>query len=488
MPSGSERRHVDYRLSSWLYARALGAVLLTAFVSLAVQAPGLLGERGITPIADFVASARRAGHSVWEHPSLFWWASGDGAITAILWLGGLASVALLLGLLPRLALLLAWGAYLSFVSVGWPFLSFQWDSLLLETSFVSMFFVPWRAWDRLRGHSSPHPLARWAIWWLLARLVFRSAYVKLASGDPSWAQLSALEYHYWTQPLPTALAWYANQLPAWVQKLSCLGMFVIEFVAPVAIFVPRVSFRRAAALSLIGLMLLIAATGNYGFFNALTAVLALSLLDDGILKPLFAFGAEPEVQQARTGLRYHAEAIAPALLIVLSGFIFVTGTFGPGPLRSLVPVYRWSSFNNYGLFAVMTTERPEIIIEGSRDEQSWEAYEFRYKPGRLDGAPVWVQPHQPRLDWQMWFAALGDFRRNPWLASFMKRLLEAEPSVLELLEHDPFDAERPIAVRAVIYRYGFSTVEERRQDGAWWQRSEPRLYAPVLGVQSDSVP
>ena len=487
MPSGSERRRVDYRLSSWLYARALGAVLLTAFVSLAVQAHGLFGDHGITPIADFVASARRAGHSVWEHPSLFWWTSGDGAITAMLWLGAVASVALLVGLVPRLALLLAWGSYLSFVSVGWPFLSFQWDSLLLETSFVSIFFVPWRVWDRLRGHCSPHPVARWAVWWLLARLMFRSAYVKLASGDPSWANLSALEYHYWTQPLPTVLAWYANRFPAWVQKLSCLGMFIIEFVAPVAIFVPRVSMRRAAALSLMGLMVLIAATGNYGFFNALACVLALSLLDDDFLAPVFRTD-EREVPPATTGLQYHVEAIAPALVIVLTGFIFVTGTFGPGPSRSLAPVYRWSSFNNYGLFAVMTTERPEIIIEGSRDGQSWEAYEFRYKPGRLDRAPVWVQPHQPRLDWQMWFAALGDFRRNPWLASFMRRLLEAEPLVLELLEHDPFESERPIAVRAVIYRYGFSSAEERRQDGDWWQRSDPRLYAPVLSVQSEPVP
>lgn len=488
MASGSERPRIDYRLSSWLYARALGAVLLIAFVSLAVQAHGLFGEQGIMPIADFVASAKRASHSVWEHPSVFWWASGNAAISATLFVGGLASLALLLGFLPKLALLLAWAAYLSFVSVGWPFLSFQWDTLLLETSLLSIFFVPFRFWDRLRGHPSPHPVARWAVWWLLARLMFRSAYVKLASGDPSWADLSALSFHYWTQPLPTVLAWYADQLPSWAQKLSGLAMFVIEFVAPAVIFVPRVRFRRAAAVSIIGLMLLIAATGNYGFFNLLTAVLALSLLDDGLLAAVFPAVAEEQAARVPTGFRHHFAALAPALLILLSGLVFVTGTFGSGSARSLMPVYRWSSFNNYGLFAVMTTERPEIIIEGSRDGEQWEAYEFRYKPGRLDRAPVWAEPHQPRLDWQMWFAALGDFRRNPWFGRFMERLLRAEPSVLALLEHDPFDGEPPAQLRALIYRYGFSSVEERQQNGDWWRRSEPRLYAPVLGVQAERAP
>ena len=468
-----------FRISSWLYARALGCVLLVAFLSLGVQAFGLFGQSGVMPIVEFVASAKRAGHGVLAHPSLFWWASSDTAIVAVLWVGGLSSLALIAGVLPKLSLLVSWVAYLSFVSVGWPFMSFQWDTLLLETSFVSIFFVPWSRWDRLSIHSAPHPVARWAVWWLLFRLMFRSAYVKLASHDPTWTDLTALSYHYWTQPLPTVLAWYADRLPLWFQKVACALMFVIEFAAPFLMWIPRAPFRRAAAGLITGLMVLIAATGNYGFFNLLTIVLCIPLLDDALLERLLRSKGSPA--DAPSGWRHHIQAVAPAFVIALSAVIFYAGTFGRGMPPTLVTVYRFSTLNNYGLFAVMTTDRPEIIIEGSQDDgKTWKAYEFRYKPGPLSRPPVWTAPHQPRLDWQMWFAALSDFRRNVWLARFMRRLLEAEPSVVALLEYDPFKGEPPRQIRATMYQYRFSTGAERRSTGDWWVRDEPALYAPVL--------
>ena len=190
VPSASDNQ--TYAVSSWLFARALGAVLLIAFVSLGVQAQGLYGANGVMPISMFVDAAKNAGHGFWQHPSALWWASGDGMITGVWAVGVVAAVALLVGWVPKVALAVSWFAYLSFVSLGWPFMSFQWDTLLLEVSFTAFFFVPWRVWDRLGQHPEPHPVARWALWWLLFRLVFRSAYVKLASGDPTWADLSAL--------------------------------------------------------------------------------------------------------------------------------------------------------------------------------------------------------------------------------------------------------------------------------------------------------
>jgi len=149
----------------------------------------------------------------------------------------------------------------------------------------------------------------------------------------------------------------------------------------------------------------------------------------------------------------------------------------------LSPAYRFATFNNYGLFAVMTTERPEINIEGTLDGESWQPYVFHYKPGPLDRAPVWNAPHQPRLDWQMWFAALGDYRRNTWLGNLMTRLLQGEPSVIELLEGNPFQDEPPKQVRAIIYRYELTNREERDTTGRWWKRRGRALYAPILGVQ-----
>ena len=470
-------------ISSWVYGRALGLVLLIAFVSLGVQAQGLFGSRGVMPISMLVASAKRAGHSFFQHPSALWWSSSDPTITVLWVVGAIAALALLVGLVPTIALAVAWFAYLSFVVVGWPFMSFQWDSLLLEVAFTSFFFVPWRAWDRLRDHPGPHPIARWALWWLLFRLMFRSAYVKLASGDPTWADLSALTYHYWTQPLPTVLGWYANLLPAWVHTASCLLMFVSEFGVPFLIWVPRPWARRAAAGSIGVLMLIIAATGNYGFFNLLTVVLCITLLDDRLLSrfvPTRLTGAGKPLRSAPWNTWPGA---APALVIAISAAIFFSGTFGKRVPAWLGPVYPFNTFNNYGLFAVMTTERSEIPLEGTSDGETWVPYVFRYKPGPLDRAPVWVAPHQPRLDWQMWFAALGDYRRNVWLGNLMTRLLEGEPSVLRLLGENPFEEAPPKQMRAIIYRYEPTNRNELMTKGRWWKRRDRALYAPILGVE-----
>jgi hypothetical protein len=475
-----------YALSAWLFARSLGAVLLIAFVSLGVQAKGLFGANGVVPISMFVESAKAAGHSFWQHPSALWWSSGDAMIASLWVIGAVSSLALLIGLVPRLALLLCWFAYLSFVSFGWPFMSFQWDTLLLEVSFTSIFFTPWSLWHRSGDRAEPHPVARWALWWLLFRLVFRSAYVKLASGDPNWANLNALSYHYWTQPLPTTLAWYANLLPAWFQKVSCALMFLVEFGAPVLLFVPKAWARRTAAGSIAALMVLIALTGNYGFFNLLTIVLCLPLLDDRLLLRLTPARLSPSSDSSRRIGSNPWSGLAPAIVIAVSAAVFVTGTLAERPPAWLGPVYRTSTFNNYGLFSVMTTERREINIEGSADGQIWKPYGFRYKPGAPERAPVWTAPHQPRLDWQMWFAALGDYRRNDWLANLMTRLLQGEQTVLALLGENPFEEEPPKQVRAVIYRYEFTDVEERDATGHWWKRSERMLYAPILGVEIEA--
>ncbi|MEM9729582.1 MAG: lipase maturation factor family protein [Myxococcota bacterium] len=476
------RQRDGFVVSSWVFARLLGVTLLIAFVSIGVQAQGLFGPTGIAPIADFVASAQRAGHSFFVHPSFFWFWSGDGSITTVWVVGAIAGTAMALGVLPGLAALVGWAAYLSFVAVGWPFMSFQWDTLLLEVTFTSMFFVPWCVRDRLRTHCDPNPVARWALWFLLFRLVFRSAWVKLASGDATWQDLTALEYHYFTQPLPTVFAWYADKLPGWFQKTSCALMFVIEFGAPFLLVVPRASVRRTGAALIAALMGAIALTGNYGFFNLLTVLLCLTALDDGLLSRFFGRRLATPASERKISNWKQRTFIGPAVVILIAAIVFFGGTFGERRrARFLSPLYAFATFNNYGLFAVMTTTRPEIVLEGTLDWEHWEPYVFRYKPGPVERAPVWVAPHQPRLDWQMWFAALGDFRRNYWLAHTMRRLLDGEPEVLDLLETNPFEKQPPRQIRALVYEYSFTTADDRRETGAWWSRGEPKLYAPVLG-------
>ena len=136
--------------------------------------------------------------------------------------------------------------------------------------------------------------------------------------------------------------------------------------------------------------------------------------------------------------------------------------------------------NGYGLFAVMTPERNEIILEGSPDGRTWMPYAFRWKPDHPGARPAFVQPHMPRLDWQMWFAALGTPRQNPWMGGLCIRLLEAEPSVLRLLAADPFHGTRPRSVRAMLYRYRFTGF---RGDG-WWSREPAGEYIPALTLRS----
>jgi hypothetical protein len=229
-------------------------------------------------------------------------------------------------------------------------------------------------------------------------------------------------------------------------------------------------------------MLLIALTGNYGFFNLLTLVLCIPLLDDGALRRLIPGRLGPGAAPERNTKWNTWPGVAPALVIAVTGIIFFTGTLGSRPPGWLGPVYRFSTFNNYGLFAVMTTERPEIELEGTLDGATWVPYTFAYKPGALDRAPPFVAPHQPRLDWQMWFAALGDARRNPWLANLMQRLLQGEPTVLRLMGSNPFEEEPPKQIRAVVYQYEPTTWGERAESGDWWKRRDRALYAPILGT------
>jgi hypothetical protein len=248
--------------------------------------------------------------------------------------------------------------------------------------------------------------------------MFSSAVVKLASGDPAWRHLTALEYHYETQPLPPWTAWYAAHWPAWFQRASAAGVLVIEGLVPLLILAPR-RIRFAGAGALLALQILILLTGNYAFFNWLAILLCLLLLDDGVwprgLRDRFASRGE-----ARPGGAWRTWVARPVLVaLLLLSVVPLAGTLGGPPVGRgpLEAAYRavlpFRLVNHYGLFAVMTTERPEIILEGSDDGRSWKPYEFRYKPGDPSRRPRFVAPLEPRLDWQMWFAALGITGRTP---------------------------------------------------------------------------
>ncbi|HET6350063.1 MAG TPA: lipase maturation factor family protein, partial [Candidatus Krumholzibacteria bacterium] len=328
--------------------------------------------------------------------------------------------------------------------------------------------------------------ALWLARWLLFRLMFSSAVVKLASGDPSWRSLTALQFHYFTQPLPPWTAWYAQHWPEWFQKLSVLAMFAVEGVAPFLIWGTR-RMRFAAAWAIAGFQLILMTTGNYGFFNILTIALCIPLLDDGVLTPRGVAAPAVRVPVAR----WARNVFAGVLMIASLGY--ATGSLRRTPAW-LRPVANVSSVlaplhvvNPYGLFAVMTTDRPEIIIEGSRDGQEWKAYEFRDKPGDPLRRPRLIAPHMPRLDWQMWFAALGDVRQNRWFLVLCWRLLQGSPDVRAMLAHDPFGDDPPRYLRANVYMYTFTSAAERKQTGAWWNRTLRGPYVRTLTLKDGQL-
>ncbi len=489
-------RHFErpsFALGSWLFMRLLGVAYFFAFLSLATQILGLIGSNGILPATDFLrmVEARVGAERYWFFPTLAWLNSGDAALRAMCLGGTIGSVLLILDIVPLPVSAVLWVLYLSVVTVGQDFLAFQWDSLLLEAGFLGILMAPWHLWLRAPAKPSPPRFVRWLLWFLLFRLMFSSGMVKLASGDPAWRNLTALDYHYYTQPLPTVFAWYAHLAPAWFQHASVVLMFFIELFVPFLILAPRL-WRFAGAGLLILLQLLIALTGNYAFFNLLTVALCLLLFDDAFLAGIFPRWLAGRVRVPAFPVRrfsFRRWITAPfATVVLLAGMLQIADLLGVQWLPSsafqmLSNLQPLRISNGYGLFAVMTTTRSEIFIQGSDDAKTWVDYEFKYKPGDLRRAPRWVQPFQPRLDWQMWFAALGNYQSSPWFSRLMLRLLQGSPQVLALLERNPFPHAPPKYVRAVVYDYQFTTWDEHRPQGDWWTRRLLGDYFPVVALK-----
>ncbi len=496
-------RHVeapDYFLTRWVFLRALAVIYLVAFLSLGTQIIGLVGHRGILPADQFLAAAKQQCEAQgigWERfyllPTLCWLNPSDGFLKFQCVCGIFLAGLLLCGVAPPLCLALLWLVYLSLVTIGRDFLGFQWDNLLLETGFLAIFFAPRQWLPEFRRAAPPSKLVLWLLRLLLFKLMFSSGCVKLASGDPNWRNLTALTFHYYTQPLPTPLAWYANQLPVWFQKCSCAAMFAIELGAPWLIFFPRrLRFWGGAAIAWLQFLILL--TGNYTFFNWLTLTLCLLLLDDFVLGNILPASWRirsnaPTPQRLVKNYWPRALALLPATVFIGLSLFQIAAIRGPAS-RWFYPaakVNEWlapfRTVNPYGLFAVMTTARREIIVQGSNDGTNWLTYEFKYKPGDVHRRPPWVAPFQPRLDWQMWFAALGDWRQNPWFVAFCEQLLRGSPPVLALLKNNPFPDRPPRFIRAEFYDYRFTNFAARRATGAWWQRQFLGEYLPPMSLR-----
>lgn len=482
---GRLRPRATYALGTWAYLRLLGLVHLIAFIDFGLQLPGLIGGRGLLPVRERLAAYAEGNLGFWELPTLAWWGTSDVELHLLWIVGAACGLALMLGWLPRLMVALCFLFYLSLQKAGGPFMAYQWDLLLLEASVVAIALAPWRR-EPLKTRTGEGPRdPHWLVWaahaFLFGRLMFASGVVKLASGDPDWASLGAMDLHYWTQPLPNPLSPFVHSLPHWVHATSVITVFVIELGFPLLLLV-RGWPRRVGAIGLLALQVLIALTGNFGFFNLLSAAMALPLLDDEWLRTWRFIGKRPgraERRPARAPTLLLAAATLALGAVPLFGTLFGYQSLPQPVLEATHAIGRFGPGTGYGLFADMTDDRIEWIYEGTTDGRTWEPYALPYQPGDLDRHPGQAAPRMPRLDWSLWFAALGSPSHQKVAQELQGALQRAEPSVLDLLAHDPFDGETPRAVRVRRFRYRFANDPDERDVTAATIRGETWRRTPV---------
>ena len=474
-----------------LFHRLLALVLLDAWLSLGVQVRLLIGARGLLPLRDFVEAARAEGVlSFHAFPCFLTIHPSDGLLLAGVVAGVLLALVALAGLLPRACAAVQVGLYLGYALACRSFLTFQWDNLLLEAALLGVFLPA----DR------PAPLAHFLFRALLFKLYFESGLAKWQSPLGDWRDGSAMTYYFQTAPLPTRLAWYAHHLPAAWHHFESRATLVLELIVPFAIFGPRRARLVAAAL-FTAFQIANAATANYGFFCHLSACLHLFLLDDADLAraarwmrarlpvirwpaALVRWWGRPRVPglppRLRRGLGW--VGVAAWCGVSLADAMFTFGPPGAQP-AALLPIVEiaeaYRLINTYHLFAAVTRERiePELQVQAGGGG-GWMPLVFAYKPGPVDRAPPFVAPHQPRVDFLLWFYGLSFARRQPgYVSGLLGRLCE-DPSAVEALfvERLPADIR---SVRIAFWDYRFTTAEERQATHAWWSRHLLETSAPI---------
>jgi hypothetical protein len=468
----------DYWLSRLVFQRGLGALYLIAFLCAVNQFRPLLGERGLLPAPRFL---ERVTFS--QAPSLFHFHYSDRLLAAAAWGGLVLAIAAVVGLPDRapvwLVMLLwfaLWGLYLSIVNIGQTFYGFGWESLLLEAGFLAIFLGP--------ATVAPPTLVIWLIRWLLFRVEFGAGLIKLR-GDPCWRDLTCLYYHHETQPMPNPLSWFFHHLPKPLHRVEVFGNHIAQLVVPFGLFAPQPVSGIAAAVIVVTQLWLVL-SGNFAWLNFITIVLAVAGFSNAWLGAgTLWHGLPPPLTSPAW---FNGAVIAVTVAIVVLSY---------WPARNLVSRrqlmnYSFNSLhlvNTYGAFGSITRTRYEVIIEGTEERTVtpstvWKEYEFKGKPGDPLRRPPQIAPYHLRLDWLMWFAAMASPLEHPWLVALVVKLLENDRPTLKLLRRSPFASGPPIFVRAILYRYRFTTPRERRETHAWWIRDRLGPYLPPISLSA----
>ncbi|WP_425402258.1 lipase maturation factor family protein [Glaciibacter superstes] len=446
--------------------RGIAACYLIAFLSAINQFPALLGERGLLPVPRFVSRVRFR-----QSPSIFHWRYSDRMLLVLAWCGTLLAASVVVGLpqigppwLPMVVFLLLWAGYLSIVNVGQTFYGFGWESLLVESGFVVAFLGS--------NEVAPPIVVIFFIRWLVFRLEFGAGMIKMRGGT-EWRDLTALMYHHETQPMPNPVSAFAHRLPAWFHRGEVLGSHFAQLVVPFFLFAPQ-PVASVAALVIILTQLWLVFTGNFAWLNWITIVLAFAAVDDATVRAVFGRPALPAADNSNPMWWMILVLAVTAFLLVLS-YRPLLNLFSKHQLMN-ASFNRYHLVNAYGAFGTVTKERFEVIVEGSRadepnGEAAWVEYEFRGKPGDVQRMPPQIAPYHLRLDWLMWFLALGS-PDTGWFEAFLVRLLEGDRRTLRMLRHNPFPDAPPQWIRARVFLYRFTTRAEQRTTGDRWVRIE----------------
>jgi hypothetical protein len=495
---GDDRRLI----ARWLFLRALAAIYFSAFFSLVFQIKGLIGPQGILPAGPYLqAVAQALGHweRLWYAPTILWFSSGTGMLTALCWAGMIASVLLFFNLYPRGMLAICFVCFLSFIAAAQDFSSYQSDGMLLEAGFISLFLAP----PGLRpGLGRSHPASRashFLLQWEWFRIYFESGMAKILSGDSEWRNFTAMDEYYQNGPLPTWIGWYVQHLPHWFHASTVAATLVMELGIVWMFLLPR-RWRIVCFFIVTPWEIGVILTANYTFLNYLVLALGVLLLDDRFLRklvpPKWRSMESVPIEPPPTGETFWQKFAYARNTAGLAVSAFMLSWVFYATLAEMLATYRLPNFpvvalepfriaNRYGLFAVMTRGRYEIEFQGSDDGENWKPYRFRYKPQELKEAPRIYAPYQPRFDWNLWFASLGSWREYTIVPNTVVRLLSNDKDVLQLFADNPFPQAPPREIRTVLWQYWFPTMEERRREGQWWKRQLIGRYAPTLEKTPD---
>ena len=483
-----------YWLTRFVLLRLLGLVYAVAFLAAVKQIVPLIGADGLEPLALYLDRVREALGSTSAGfirlPSLFWFGHSDAALLAWAWAGLALSLIVLAGYANALVLAALWMIYMSFVHVGQIWYGYGWESQLLETGFLAVFLCP--LLDARPFPRRPPPLpVLWLFRWLAFRIMLGSGLIKLR-GDAVWRNLTALYYHFETQPIPNPLSRWFHFLPRVALRLGVQFNFLAELIAPWFVFGPRLA-RLAAGAVIIAFQVILILSGNLSFLNWLTIIPALACFDDGfwarLLPRALVRRAEAAAAAAAPSRPMGIAAWAVAGLVAILSVQPVVNLFSQRQIMngSFDPL---EIVNTYGAFGSVGRERLNVLFEGTEDavpddKAAWKAYPYKALPTELDRRPPQVAPYQPRLDWQMWFAAMSTYEEYPWTINVVWKLLHNDPGTLSLFAGNPFPGNPPRYVRAVLYRYRFA--EPGNPAGHWWVRERIGLWLPPLAADNPNL-